>query len=225
MPRETFFNLPEEKRQLICQVAIAEFAEHPYERASVNRIVTQAGIAKGSFYQYFSGKKDLYLYILELATREKLAYFSATLGDLEGEDFFNLLRKLYIAGIRFAKAFPQYTRIGKNILASKGKPIFNEVMEHNAPYANRFMKQLLEQAIQRGEVRKDFDLDLFTYLFSQMSTLVLEYYTEYISEDYDEQMMSTVNQFIEFLRHGIGTHPERHTSALEEESLGSRNKL
>ncbi|MCB0240988.1 MAG: TetR/AcrR family transcriptional regulator, partial [Anaerolineae bacterium] len=76
MPKETFFNLPDDKRSLICDVAIEEFTEYLYDQASVNRIVAKAGIAKGSFYQYFEDKKDLYMYVLQVIAEKKLEYIS-----------------------------------------------------------------------------------------------------------------------------------------------------
>ena len=59
MPKETFLNLPEEKRNRILDAAIQEFAANPYDVASISNIVRKVGIAKGSFYQYFEDKKDL----------------------------------------------------------------------------------------------------------------------------------------------------------------------
>ena len=58
MPKETFFNLPEEKREAILDIVIKEFSDNDYKNVSVSRIVKRAGIAKGSFYQYFEDKKD-----------------------------------------------------------------------------------------------------------------------------------------------------------------------
>ena len=72
MPKDTFFNLPGDKRTLICDVAIDEFADHPFDQASVNRIVAKSGIAKGSFYQYFEDKEDLFLYIIQRIAEEKI---------------------------------------------------------------------------------------------------------------------------------------------------------
>jgi len=60
VPKETFFNLDEKKRQHIMEVVIDEFAAHEYKSASISKICQVAGIAKGSFYQYFQNKKDLY---------------------------------------------------------------------------------------------------------------------------------------------------------------------
>jgi AcrR family transcriptional regulator len=64
MPKDTFFNLPADKRALIRDVAISEFARYSYDAASINRMVAEAGIAKGSFYQYFEDKRDLFLYLM-----------------------------------------------------------------------------------------------------------------------------------------------------------------
>ncbi len=63
MPKQTFLNLPEEKRARIVDVALTEFAEKGYTGASITGIVAAAGIAKGSFYQYFEDKDDLYAHI------------------------------------------------------------------------------------------------------------------------------------------------------------------
>ncbi len=45
MPKATFWNLPEEKRQRIIDLAVAGFAAHDYAVASLSRIVAQAGIS------------------------------------------------------------------------------------------------------------------------------------------------------------------------------------
>lgn len=46
--KSTFTNLQAAKRQAIIDIAIEEFAAHPYATASVSHIVARAGIAKGS---------------------------------------------------------------------------------------------------------------------------------------------------------------------------------
>ena len=71
MPNQTFFNLPPKKRQLITELSIAEFANSDYESASISNVVKRANIAKGSFYQYFEDKKDLYLYLIDLRRSRK----------------------------------------------------------------------------------------------------------------------------------------------------------
>lgn len=62
-----FDNISEEKRQKIIDVCIEEFAERGYEKASTNGMVSKAEISKGSLFHYFGNKKNLYLYLLDIA--------------------------------------------------------------------------------------------------------------------------------------------------------------
>ena len=59
MPKETFLNLSKEKQNKILNAAKKEFERVSLEQASIKNIVEEAGIARGSFYQYFESKEDL----------------------------------------------------------------------------------------------------------------------------------------------------------------------
>ena len=62
---KTFENLSEEKKLRIINSAIEEFANKGYKHATVDNIVSKAGISKGSIFQYFKNKERLYLYICD----------------------------------------------------------------------------------------------------------------------------------------------------------------
>lgn len=65
MCTETFLRLPEEKRRRFLDAAWEEFTAARFTDVSINQIVRRAGIPRGSFYQYFAGKDDLFAYLLE----------------------------------------------------------------------------------------------------------------------------------------------------------------
>lgn len=65
MPKETFYNLAPEKQERIMAAAKAEFSKVPLQEASIAKIIKMAGISRGSFYQYFEDKEDLYYYFFE----------------------------------------------------------------------------------------------------------------------------------------------------------------
>ncbi len=65
MCTETFLRLPEEKRRRFLDAAWEEFAGARFTDVSINQIVRRAGIPRGSFYQYFTDKEDLFAYLLE----------------------------------------------------------------------------------------------------------------------------------------------------------------
>ncbi len=204
LPKDTFYNLPAEKREMICQVAIAEFAEYEYELASINRIVNKAGISKGSFYQYFDNKKELYLYLLQLGAEEKVKYISPIMGNPDKHDIFTLLREMYISGIKFAEEHPDYAEISNKLLKNKDSPIYEEAVTTILPAAYGFFEILLEAAIARGEVRADIDVKMFAFMIASMSALVVEYYIKNVAQDYDENMMAGFEKYLDFLKNGIG---------------------
>jgi len=70
MPTRNFYNLDIDKQNSILESAKKEFSEKFYEDASINKIIKNINMPRGSFYLYFENKEDLYLYILELYLKE-----------------------------------------------------------------------------------------------------------------------------------------------------------
>lgn len=64
MPKETFYNLPEDKKKRILDAAAEEIVRVPASEMSINKIIQKADISRGSFYQYFDDKHDLIQYML-----------------------------------------------------------------------------------------------------------------------------------------------------------------
>ncbi|PCD79550.1 TetR family transcriptional regulator [Acetobacter orleanensis] len=62
----------EAKRQQILTGALAVFAAHGYEGASMSAIAREAGVSKGTLYNYFANKCDLFAAFVEKNCREKL---------------------------------------------------------------------------------------------------------------------------------------------------------
>ena len=87
MPTDTFFRLPEEKRARILEGAWSEFTAVPYAEASINRIVQTSRIPRGSFYQYFEDKNDLFLTLIDEIRDQFLDLFHDTL-ERSGGDLF-----------------------------------------------------------------------------------------------------------------------------------------
>lgn len=64
MPTATFLHLPEDKQSRLMDAASREFSEKPFNEASINKIIQEAGIPRGSFYMYFQDKEDLFRYLV-----------------------------------------------------------------------------------------------------------------------------------------------------------------
>jgi len=58
MPKQTFFNLPDEKKQRITDALIKHFSQKPYYNVDISDVAKESNAAKGSMYQYFENKKE-----------------------------------------------------------------------------------------------------------------------------------------------------------------------
>ena len=84
MPSQTFLNLDSKKQQKLLDAAMEEFSTVRYTEASVNHIIQQAGIPRGSFYMYFVDKDDLFSYILELNKKKIIAFMIDVIRSCQG---------------------------------------------------------------------------------------------------------------------------------------------
>jgi AcrR family transcriptional regulator len=85
LPKSTFFNLAESKRKILIEAAEKEFARVPLHEASISNIVKEAGIPRGSFYQYFENKDDFYFYLLDEKLKVGKKQFLTTLAEHNGD--------------------------------------------------------------------------------------------------------------------------------------------
>lgn len=156
MPTTTFFNLPEEKRQKLIECALDEFAARDYDSASISQIVARAGIAKGSLYQYFTDKRELYGYLLELAAAKKGEMMTAAQPPRPDMPVFETLRWLLDAMLSFELQYPKLAQLG--FRAAYGKsPLPEEALQRGRQAAADYFRVLIERGQRSGELRGDID--------------------------------------------------------------------
>ncbi|MCA1053773.1 TetR family transcriptional regulator [Rossellomorea aquimaris] len=87
MPKSTFYNLKNEKKQVLIEAAKKEFSRVSLYEASISNILKSAGIPRGSFYQYFEDKEDAFFYLLNEHANERHEQFLSNLRKLNGDVF------------------------------------------------------------------------------------------------------------------------------------------
>ena len=208
MPKDTYLNLSEKKREMILNTAIDEFYEYGFEKASISRIVNKAGIAKGSFYQYFEDKEDLFSFVIENARERKLIYFSEIINSELELDFFELLRELYRASLNFLKGNPKLASINDSFLISDNNKLKDKIMNQGIDKSNQFLKDLLRQGIENGKVNQEIDLEFTAYIITSISITLGDYcrrkYGDLIELE-DKDYYKLVDKTIDLLKHGMAT--------------------
>ena len=195
MPKQTFFNLPDEKRKQILDVVIDEFAENDYANVSISRIVANAGIAKGSFYQYFEGKEDLYGYLFELMTEAKTEMFSLDNPDPQHVGIFAYLRWMYETSVQFELVHPRLSQVGYRLL--NGGAHEEKILARANQDALDFYKQLVVLGKQQGDIAPDIDEDLAAFTFHLIMTNLGRYMLARVNEERGSDWQGQ-QAFIEF---------------------------
>ena len=85
MATERFEKLSDDKKNRILEAAQEEFARVPFEEASINQIIKNAGISRGSFYTYFEDKNDLLQYIFRREEEGSRAFLRELVLENEGD--------------------------------------------------------------------------------------------------------------------------------------------
>lgn len=87
MPKPTFFHLSKEKQDTLIQSAKNEFSRVPLHEASIANIIKNAGIPRGSFYQYFEDKEDLFFYLINQLSQKSHERFISIMKEKNGDLF------------------------------------------------------------------------------------------------------------------------------------------
>ena len=91
---QKFFNLPQERQDLIRNSAMVEFGEGSFKKTSADSIARRAGVSKSLLFHYFKDKRELYLYLFQYAIEECMNIFNKHIlkASYYGEtDFFRTL--------------------------------------------------------------------------------------------------------------------------------------
>lgn len=91
MPKPTFLNLPREKQEVLINAAKKEFSRAPLFEASISNIIKDAGIPRGSFYQYFDDKDDVYFFLLDEYSKRNYEQFISIIKINNGDLFDSII--------------------------------------------------------------------------------------------------------------------------------------
>jgi TetR/AcrR family transcriptional regulator len=213
MPKATFFNLPADKREHIIRVAVEEFAGNDYGDVSISRIVARAGIAKGSFYQYFADKEDLYTYLLDLAVHKKWEIFSLDQPDPYHIGVFRYLRWMAQSAVQFEWTYPELTRMGYRALRHEAMP--RALFERYRQEALTFYRRLVATGKAQGDIDPAIDDDLAAFMLEGVFTNLGEYLVRRVAAQNGTwqgqqaffelpEVARLFDQAINILEHGLG---------------------
>ena len=116
-----------DKRERIINASVLEFASLPYEKASTNNIVKNAGISKGLLFHYFSSKKQLYEAILKFVIFT-LYHAIADKINWEETDLFERIKQIAIIKLEVNRVYPHMYDFMQKILVREADGSVEKIM-------------------------------------------------------------------------------------------------
>jgi AcrR family transcriptional regulator len=167
MPTPTFFALPADRRERLVREAILEFSERSFAEASLSQIAQRSRIAKGSFYQYFSDKLDLYRWLItEEAPRHKRAFIEV---GKPRDDFWEGFETLIERGMAFLVEHPRLARLTALAADPSATPEVRGLHRAICEAGIDELRARLELGVRSGAIlNRDLDLDVATRLVSSI---------------------------------------------------------
>lgn len=188
-PKKTFKRLPlERQKQIIC-AAIEEFAHNDFDSASLSKIISRLGIAKGSFYRYFSTKKDLYLYTIEYMRQVGFKSMGPIFIHPKA-DFFEMLSEMFMKTLQLEDEYPHSMQFSIMISNQKTKRILGPKLSEWKQQRNDNLLKLIQFYQAKNNIRADIDSEVLVYLLQH----VLEAAREYFNEKHSKTLISLKDQ-------------------------------
>ncbi|MGM0608489.1 MAG: TetR/AcrR family transcriptional regulator [Candidatus Muiribacteriota bacterium] len=205
MVKATFQNLPENKKNKVINAGIKEFSAYVFHKASITRICKRSQIPKGSFYQYFYNKKDLYLYIFDLIVETKMKSFNGVLDDKNKFGFFENIKRIQKKGIEFAWENPDYIKITQNM--SSSLELTNEILKRYGKIQDDFFSCIINAGIKNGDLKNNLDVKILKFIVNNFIQSVQTYVLSIIKQEKDIDLNNldrVYDDFFEVLKNGIG---------------------
>ena len=146
-------SVSERKRTSILDAARSVFSRKAYADAAVDDVAEQAHIAKGTLYLYFKSKEELYLAALVSDLRAMSADARSKMEEVSG--FREKLRAFFEVRLDYCRLHENFLRI---YLAEYGtmfvRAPLNRELAQLVRENIRYVAQVVEEAIARGEIRR-----------------------------------------------------------------------
>lgn len=118
MPTHTFHHLSEEKRECILEAAVKEFGVRNVQEANLSNIIKDAGISRGSLYQYFEDKEDLYTFVFDTLRARRSEYVKPAYELYKKAPFLEFFSEFYLRDSEYLLQHPTHIALGQQLYSN-----------------------------------------------------------------------------------------------------------
>jgi AcrR family transcriptional regulator len=156
MPTKTFLNLPDEKRERVLAAAINEFSQRNVEEAKIANIVRDAEISRGSLYQYFDNKDDLYIFMFETLRAQRREFALPAFEFYKSSPFLTFFEQYYLRDTEFLIRHQRHIELGKVMYSHAHGVSLGLIQKIQTDFKDTFLIGI-GYDMEHGRIRADMD--------------------------------------------------------------------
>jgi len=165
LPTVTWARVDPARRAAVIEAAESEFGAHGFSRGSLNVIARRAGVAKGSLFQYFADKRDLYAFITDIASQRVRSYMEDLIRELDPRrPFFEFLTDLLDGWVAYYAEHPRERALHAAVSLEVDTEARVSVRSVSNRHYLEVLRPLVHAARIRGDLRPDADTDVLLSL-------------------------------------------------------------
>lgn len=164
MARPRFQHLDRATREKILETAATRFAAKGFDGTSLNRLIEDLEISKGSFYYYFDDKADLFITVADRAWSVLMPAEIVDMGELNRENFWPTLENVMGEARRRVREYPWVIGFSRLIFDPPDNPCVRDALAERIEQARDWQADLIRQGRRFGTVRDDLPVELLQFL-------------------------------------------------------------
>ena len=197
----------QDKKSLIIEAAARVFANRGYNSTLIANIATEAGIGKGTIYEYFSSKEDLFFavfeWFVEMTEAEAKVSVSA-LGGSAAERLMALNDALLRSWLDMLDMYSLVMEFWSASASSKMRQRFKQAFKEGYRDFRQIVSALIRDGIEKGEFHIEVNSEsVAAALVGTWDALLLQ---AWFDEGFDP--LTTSRRFMAVLIRGLASKPQ-----------------
>jgi len=211
MPKPTFVNLREEKQERILRAAISEFLKHGFAGANIAAIAKNAEVAKGSIYQYFEDKAELFVHCVAWSVG-LLMQKAGKQADSENADIFEYFSSDIVSKIQLVRDERELTLFTQDVFLGKFRAMPEAATTEMTHVADEYVLGHIRAGQEKGNVRSDVSEELIKLFLVGATMRIKEHVLKEaeasiidLADDKMAEFGAIIEDMIDLLKNGIGS--------------------
>ena len=207
----TFRRLDPERQQAILIAILDEAAETGPTDLNVKQVARRAGISVGSLYTYFPNRDGMLTFAIQICVRFVTSAFAEYQPYLSAMPLRQALAAYMVGGIEWSRMFMGLIRLFARAAYHGDSELSEILVRPIATLLRKMVHDMLSEAVRRGEIRDDVDLEAAERIIHALTIAVgdsqlLPYLNTYFQvSDNEVPPERSLEAMVSLIMEGIGT--------------------